>query len=263
MSTVCFLGFDREGPTSAPGDAGQADAVIVAALNLEFNQIKLISIPRESMVDVRVNPQGDGHAETQTMALCLAYAFGDGGASSCENTIRSVSDALYGMPVCAYLALDLGGIVPLNDAVGGVPVRALETIPETGIVEGGETLLLGQDARSYVQWRNEAVLESPLQRQARQTQYVKAYAARLLERTAQDPGTIPAVYEAVTKHAVTDLSASELAYLAFALASTGTAHLKTTTLSGEMRHGESYGEFHFDQASVYETVLDTYYHRID
>ena len=263
MATVCFLGVDREGPARATEGAGQADAVVVAAVNLETSAVDLIGVPRESMVEVDELGSDGSRRSSQDMALCLAYAFGDGGHASCENTARAASRALCGVPVTRYLALDLGGIVAVNDAADGVRVTALETIPDTGIVEGRETLLLGEDARAYVQWRDEAVLESPLARQARQAQYLEAFAAQLPGKVLANPGMATDLYEALSDHTTTNLSMSEAAYLASTLVLADPSNLQITTLAGEMRHGESYGEFHLDERAVFETVLETYYHRVD
>ncbi len=256
MVSACFLGFDRETPSEE--SAGQADAVIVAAFDLDANDVKLISVPRESMVDVEMlSPEGT-YGGTATTALCLAYAYGDGKHTSCANTVRAVSNALYGIPIPFYLALDLSGIVPLNDAVGGVEVTALETIPDSDIEQGQTIRLEGEDARRYVQWRDEPVLESPLQRQARQAQYVEAFALQ----AASNPAALLDLYQATAEHVLTNLSMNELGCLALCLAASDASDLDIVTLSGEMRDGASYGEFYLDQAAAYETILSIYYHPV-
>lgn len=255
MVSVCFLGFDQETPSEE--SAGQADAVIVAAFDLDANDVKLISIPRESMVDVdMLSPEGTCVGSTTT-ALCLAYAYGDGKHTSCANTVRAVSNALYDIPIPFYLALDLSGIVPLNDAVGGVEITALESIPDSDIVQGESIRLQGEDARRYVQWRDEPVLESPLQRQARQTQYVKAF----VSQATSNPAALLDLYQVASAHTLTNLSMNELGCLALSLAASDTSNLNIVTLSGEMRAGQSYGEFYLDQQSVFEAILATYYHQ--
>lgn len=256
MVSACFLGFDRETPSEE--SAGQADAVIVAAFDLDANDVKLISVPRESMVDVEMlGPEGT-YGGAVTTALCLAYAYGDGKHTSCANTVRAVSNALYGIPIPFYLALDLSGIVPLNDAVGGVEVTALETIPDSDIEQGQTIRLEGEDARRYVQWRDEPVLESPLQRQARQAQYVEAFASQ----AASNPAALLDLYQAAAEHVLTNLSMNELGCLALCLAASDASDLDIVTLSGEMRDGASYGEFYLDQAAAYETILSIYYHPV-
>lgn len=262
MVTVCVLGIDRDRSSNEDDGAGQADVVVLVAADLDTGKIKAISIPRESMVDVDMLHPDGSYSKTTTMALCLSYAFGDGGRASCENTVKSVSRALMGVPVPYYLALDLGGIAPLNDAVGGIELTAMETIPESGIEEGRPLVLRGSDARSYVQWRDESALESPLQRQARQSQYIEAFLAQAPEQVRSDPRRALALYDAVSQHAVTNLGLGEMACLA-ELAASGESSFDLITLEGTMRNGESYGEFHLDPASVYEAVLETYYHRAD
>ena len=261
MVSLCILGFDRETVSTEGEGAGQADVVIVATLNIDTNEMKLISVPRESMVEVNEYRPDGTYTGSATMALCLAYAFGDGSHTSCENTTQALSKALHGIAIPSDLALDLSGITPLNNAVGGVELTALETIPESSITKDQDILLLGEDARRYVQWRDESVLESPLHRQARQTQYVKAFAAQLPSKVVTNPSLFLELYNVVKDHSVTNLDMNELAYLVSALATQDASALDVITLEGEMRHGESYGEFYLDEKSVYEAILATYYHQ--
>lgn len=255
--SVCFLGFDQE--SSAGKSTGQADAVIIAAFDLAADDVTLISVPRESMVDVDMFNSDGTYADTATMALCLAWAYGDGKHISCENTVHSVSDALYGISIPFYLALDLSGITPLNDAVGGVEVTALESIPDSDIKQGQTIRLEGENAQRYVQWRDESVLESPLQRQARQAQYVKAFISQALG----NPAALPDLYQAATEHVLTNLEINELSSLVLCLFASDVSDLEIVSLSGEMRDGKSYGEFYLDQQATYETILSTYYRPVE
>lgn len=77
------------------------------------------------MVDIDLYTVGGEFVRTENMQLCLAYAYGDGGTSSCENVTTAISRILANVPVEKYFALDLSGIAPLNDAVGGVTVTSL------------------------------------------------------------------------------------------------------------------------------------------
>lgn len=50
-----------------------------------------------------------------------------------------------------YFAMDMRGIVELNDAIGGVSLVPVQTVSATGIVKGESTFLYGNNALKYVQ----------------------------------------------------------------------------------------------------------------
>ena len=117
---------------------------------------------------------GSDFTGMDTMQLCLAFAYGDGGETSSQYTTAAVSRVLYNMPVNNYVSLDMDSVGELANAVGGVPVTPLQTIPGTNIVKGQDTVLFGNNALKYIQWRDTSVLNSSLDRQARQSQFVQA-----------------------------------------------------------------------------------------
>ena len=158
-----------------PGkNVGQADAVMVLAANLDTGKVTAIGIPRDSMVEVG-EFMGSEFTGMSTMQLCLAFAYGDGGETSSQYTTAAVSRVLYNMPVNNYVSLDMDSVGELANAVGGVPVTPLQSIPGTNIVKGQDTVLFGSNALKYIQWRDTSVLNSSLDRQARQSQFVQAF----------------------------------------------------------------------------------------
>ena len=63
-----------------------------------------------------------------------------------------------------YFAMDMRGIVELNNAIGGVSLVPVQTVSATGIVKGESTFLYGNNALKYVQWRDMGVEGSSLDR---------------------------------------------------------------------------------------------------
>ena len=262
MVSICVIGFDRTAPAEVGEKAGQADAVLVMALDTETGEATAIGLPRDSMVEVG-EFVGDAFIGLDKMQLCLAYSYGDGRETSCQYTTTVASRMLYNMPISYYFALDLSGVGPLNDAIGGVALTPLQSIPNTAIVEGEDTVLFGSNALRYVQWRDTSVLTSSLDRQARQVQYIKAFAAQALGMAQGNVGTLLDLFNTASEYSITNLGVSEFGYLATSVLSSGITNLNVTTLSGEMQHGEKYAEYYLDKNSVYETVLDVYYRQVD
>ena len=262
MVSICVIGFDRTAPAEVGEKAGQADAVLVMALDTETGEATAIGLPRDSMVEVG-EFVGDAFIGLDKMQLCLAYSYGDGRETSCQYTTTVASRMLYNMPISYYFALDLSGVGPLNDAIGGVALTPLQSIPNTAIVEGEDTVLFGSNALRYVQWRDTSVLTSSLDRQARQVQYIKAFAAQARGLAHGTVGPLLDLFNTASEYSITNLGVSEFGYLATSVLSSGITNLNVTTLSGEMQHGEKYAEYYLDKNSVYETVLDVYYRQVD
>lgn len=261
MVSVVVMGYDRTATDEANGQNGQADAVMVLALDTQSGKAIAIGVPRDSMVDVS-KMVGGAYGGQDKMQLCLAFAYGDGAEGSAENVTTAVSRVLYNMPMSYYLAFDMQGVGALNDAVGGVVIDPLQSIPGTDIVEGSQTILFGDNALKYVQWRDTSELTSPLDRQDRQVQYVKAFASTALTRAKGNVTSIVELFNTARDYSITNLGLNEFSYLATKVVGTGVTSLDVITLKGEAKQGDSHMEYYLDKDSVYQTVLDVYYTQV-
>lgn len=262
MVSIAVIGYDRRTEAVVPGKSvGQADAVMVLAANLDTGQVTGIGIPRDSMVEVG-EFMGEEFTGMNTMQLCLAYAYGDGGQTSSEYTTAAISRVLYNMPVNYYISLDMDGVGALANAVGGVPVTPLQSIPGTNIVKGQDTVLFGNNALKYIQWRDTSVLTSSLDRQARQSQFVQAFCKEALSSAKGGVGTLVSLFNTARDYGITNLGVDDFTYLASTVLNTGVSSVDVTTLQGEMQQGKKFAEFYLDKTNVYETVLDVYYHEV-
>ncbi len=256
--SICLIGYDRTGNQEEEGIRGQSDAIMVAALDTETGKASVIAIPRNSLVDVPEYHDGQ-YLGTQKEQICLAFASGANDAESSEIVTTVASRVLYNMPISYYYAIDRQALGVLADAIGGVSLTALQTIPGTNIYEGEDVILLGDNAIKYVQWRDTTNYLSPLDRQERQIQFVKALASQALSALKSNPSIIVDLFNAMSSYATTNLGVSEVSYLASVLASHGISDLNTIKLEGTMEPREYSSEFILDQDSVYQTVLDVYY----
>ena len=260
--SVVVMGYDKSLHANSTAGSGQADAVMVLALDTKTGKATVIGIPRDSMVDVG-EFVGDAFIGQEEMQLCLAFSYGDGAHTSCEYTTTAVSRALYNMPMSYYMALDYDGIAPLNDAIGGVSVNALETIPNTGIVAGQDIVLYGDNAARYVQYRDTSTLTSSLDRQARQVQYLQAFSSKALAIAKGNVTSLIDLFNVANQYSVTNLGVNEFGYLASSVLTNGITSLEMVTLPGEPVQGAQFVEVYLDEEAVYQTVLDVYYTQVD
>lgn len=259
MVSIAFIGQDRR---EGSDEASQADMVMVLSLNLDDGSINVIAIPRDSMVDVGVYV-GDVYLGQKYTQLCRAFNFGESDDESSQLVADLASRILYDVPVPYYFTLDLSGIGPINDSIGGVTLTPIQTVPNTGIVEGETITLYNTNAQKYVQWRDTDVLDSSLQRQARQVQYLRSFATQIIEAATSDPAVLLDLYNTASSYSTTNLTFDEFSYLVSAMVSTGFSSLQTATLPGTMGSGSYYAEYELDTEGVRQVVLDTFYHVVD
>lgn len=269
VTAVLCMGIDREdieGNVSFIGQSGQADMLMLAILDTESGEVNLWNISRDSMTDVDIyNVDGD-YIRTESLQACLAYAYGDGQKTSCENTVRAVSRLLYGMPIQSYAAIDLDAIRPLNDAVGGVEVMIHEEdILPPRFKPGTTVLLQGDDVEAYVRSRRTEQPDEPIDtnnnRMARQRQYMMNFIQKALQMTKEDLTTPVKLFNIAMEddHMITNLNMQKVAYLTTVFSKVNFTEESFQTVPGEVVAGEEYAEFHVDDEALYQMILDTFY----
>lgn len=268
---IAFLGVDKEElglEKDLVGTAGQSDTDIVIVIDTKTGKVSLISIPRDTMVDIDIYSASNIFLRTENMQLCLAYAYGDGGAGSCENVTSAISRILYNVPIEKYFALDLDGIAPLNDAIGGVTVESLYDFKEEGIKKGDTVKIKGDFAETYVRKRDMNNIDASLNRTKRQAQYIQAYVRQLQPAVVQDFSIVSTLYNTATEYSETNISLNDVTYLASFILSKGISDYTQYSIEGEMKASEKvndyvFAEFYPDEDSVLETVVNCFYTQVD
>ena len=256
MATVAFIGFDNRASDDGAKE-GQSDTVMVVALNTDTGEARGIVIPRDSMVAV------GSFSGQVTEQLCLQFAYGTDGDNSSQLTAAAASRVLDNIPVDYYYTLNIEGVAPINDSIGGVTLVPTQTVPGTAAVEGQETTLFGISAEKYVQWRDTTELTSSLDRTARQVSYVQAFAAKVLNSAKSNPAVLINLYQTMGDYTWTNLGLDEFSYLATTMLEHGLTSFDVVTLQGTMQQGDTFAEFYLDQDNVKQTVVDTFYHPVD
>ncbi|MCD7796208.1 MAG: LCP family protein [Clostridiales bacterium] len=268
---IAFIGVDKRElglEDDTVGTAGQADADIVLTIDTNTGEATAIAVPRDTMVDVDLYSESGIFLRTETMQLCLSYAYGNGTDTSAENVTTSISRILYNIPINKYFALDIDGIEPINDAIGGVTLTSLRDFDDLGIKKGDTIHLEGDLTEAYVRTRDLDTIDASLNRTERQVQYIKAFTAQLVPAVMQDFSIISSLYNIASDYSSTDISLSNATYLATLLISKGVTEFDTITLEGEMQasdqledyaEGYVYAEFYPDEDKLLKTVLDVFY----
>ena len=264
--SVVFVGHDDQSNYETIWEGYNcADAIVLVALDTETKKARAIMIPRDSYVYVDVY-QDNVFTETKRMNLTLSYAVDvEDEGQRAQNTVKAVSRIFFGVPLKYYLAMDEAAVANASTAVGGVELEALADIPGAYYSAGDSVLLMGEDAYRYVQYRDVNVFESALDRQERQIQFVKAF---LKKATSGGAKGLIDLYNGVSDEVTTNLGASEVSYLATVFASGRNGNLDISKLKGKTEespdaNGVVHEHYYLDSEDVVETMLETFYTKID
>ena len=262
ITNILFMGIDKRDldEENPMGTGGQADVIVLMAVDTQTGKITMINISRDIMTDVTVYSANGGYVGTEVQQLCLSYAYGDGKETSCDNTVSSVRKLFYNIPINSYIALDLDGIAAVNDSVGGVDVVSPETVSD--FVEGESYHLEGQYAEKFVRSRNYSLVDTNNLRMERQQVYAEAFMQKVISQTKQSISTPVDLFNASSPYTCTNLNPSKICYLAETAVTSDGMLVEMTSVPGEITLNGEHAEFYVNEDSFYEMFLSIFYNEV-
>lgn len=259
ITSVLCMGVDKEvmEDVDVIGTGGAADALFLITIDTSTGTTNMINISRDTMAEIAVYSTSGSYIGTEEMQICLAYSYGDGKHTSCQNQVNAVSRLFYNIPINSYLSLDLEGIKAINDSVGGVTVVSPETIGP--FVAGQTYTLLGDDTEAFVRERTHEVVEGNSLRMERQKVYLESFVKALVEQTKKDIQTPLKLYETATPYICSNLDASKITYLGLNAIRGQYGEFQVKSIEGEVKQGDVYAEFYLDEDKFFDLFLDIFY----
>jgi len=136
--SVLILGVDER-----ENDNGRSDTMIVVSVNPKDNSIKMLSIPR----DTRVNIVGWNGGEDK-----INHSYAYGGVDMSIDTVEEFLD----IPIDYYIKMNMEGFKDIVDAVGGVTVNNdMDLQHGSYVFPKGQITLNGEEALVYSRIRKE------------------------------------------------------------------------------------------------------------
>ena len=265
LQTVLFIGTDALDPYDEELMKyqmnycwNQADFLLLMVLDTDTNQVQMIQLNRDTMTEIpRWDTMGK-YVDTKVMQLCLSFNYGNGGASSCKNTVKASSMLLFDAPIDHYIQIPTSAIGVLNDLVGGVPVTIQEdlTAADPAFTEGSTIHLTGAQAERFVRARMGLENDTNLARMARQRQYMDSFQVQARKAINTDSNFVMKLLEKLSEYLQSDMTAQQLSELVTRLDQGEIAPIRAA--EGELKLGEEYYEFYVDKASLWELVRAAY-----
>lgn len=263
LTNLLVIGIDKEDMAdlrTSGRSGGQADFMLLLSIDKKERTVTPIHLDRDTMTPVQIYGTFGNPAGTRTMQLCLSYAFGDGAAGGCANTMDAVSELLGNIPVDYCLALDMDGIAAMNDLLGGVRVTLKDDFShlDPSMTRGTTLTLTGQQAEYYVRSRMTVADGTNRARMERQRCFMEEAARLLYGRMAQDAQYFNTFLRAMNNHLYMNMSDDWLASLAYTCRDYTLQDIQT--LAGTHSLGEDgFVEFHFDDDALKALITNTFF----
>jgi len=229
---ILVMGIDRV-PSAAPGSreifSGRSDTMLLLRVDPETDSISLLSIPRDTQVEipsVGITKINDANVQ--------------GGATLAARTASSV---LNGVQIDRYLRVSTEAFKELVDLMGGVEVY----VPKPMVYEDktqklkinlspGKQVLTGAQAEQFARFRNDDL--GDIGRVQRQQALLKS-----LRKQLTSPGVIPRIpklVQAMQKYIDTNLTVEEMLALVSAGRKLGEGNFKMVMLPGRFSSPEEF-----------------------
>ncbi|NSL51766.1 LCP family protein [Calidifontibacillus erzurumensis] len=196
--SILFLGID-DGSDHVFSDKTRTDAMILATFNEKEKSVKMVSIPRDSRVELVGRNRMDK----------IAHAHAYGGLDMAVKTVEK----LFEIPVDYYVRLDFDAFIKIIDALGGIEIDVPFDIVEqnshrvknTIKIKKGLQTLNGEQALAYARTRK---YDGDVERGMRQQEILKAVLHKGLSiRAVSKYGE---VIESIGDHLVTNMTFDEM-----------------------------------------------------
>lgn len=220
---MLLLGFDKRPKETV----FRSDTIILARMDPKTKQVWLLSIPRDTKVQI------PGHG---TKKINEAFALGQE-----ELAIKTV-EKYAGVPIHHYMGVNFSGFRKAIDAMGGVWIDVPVAIndPQADATKGdkasridpGYQLLDGDHALTFVRTRH-TFADQDFGRMRNQQAFFLAVADQLANKTPV--AKIPQIVAAMAPYLSTDMSLMEMMRLAQVLQGAGSKRIHTETIAGEWR----------------------------
>ncbi|MCQ2148052.1 MAG: LCP family protein [Bacteroidales bacterium] len=267
--TFLIMGIDEKKDTvhetTDKTGGGQADALFLAVLNPDTQDIKMIGVNRDTMVDVVAVGMGEnGEDKLIEAEIATQHGFGGGMEYSCELTRDAVSKLFYDLPIHGYLSYNLSGVVALNDKLGGVTLNALEDLDTKALTckKGEKVTLIGNAAYNYIQYRDTKKFESARGRLNRQKQYLSKLGKLTFEKMKKDITLPVSLYTEFKDYIVTDLSVDEISWLASEMSKYEFSGDEIYTMEGTTEMGDKYEQFYPDKEALKKLMIEVFYKEV-
>ena len=273
VTTLLIAGIDKEGAaladeqeekltTKTYRDGGQADFLLLLAIDHTDKKIHQLQIDRDTMAEIDILGIFGNEVGTRTEQICLAHSFGATPEDNAKYTIRAVERLLDGEQIDGYYMIDYSALPALNDALGGVTVKIeydMEHLnPEWK--KGSKVTLHGKGAETFVRARMSVGSGTNKDRMVRQNEFMRNAITKMKQRISDDLSFGEQLLDSLGKLSASNMTSKRLADEMYK--ARDYQILEVDHPAGEYtKDRRGYVEFHMKEGAAVEWVLEHLYSR--
>lgn len=236
--TILLIGRDKVGLNT--------DVIMLMSYDIKNNKINMMSIPRDTMVNV----------ERKNKKINSAYS--QDGKGDLEELYAEV-ESIVGFRPDRYLLVSVDAFAELIDEIGGVtvdvPIDMYYSDPEQDLtidIKKGLQTLNGYDSMGFMRFRA-TYARGDLDRIDMQHRFIDAFMEKLV--SAKTIAKIPSLAEILVKNVKTDLSTGNLVWMAKEAVNMNLAeNFKMFTLPGEAQYYKQLSYFMAYEGKTLELI---------
>ncbi len=278
--TILFFGIDSREKLfyddMVPGTFGQSDIIMLAAYDTVNKTVKVVNVPRDSMVKVHRFATDGSRANYKREQITCQYGYGKNPDHCVELVKEILTEQIFnGLKIDYYVVINYGALPVIVDDIGGVTVTMSKdwflpsTIYEASFKAGETATFNGTQAAEFIRARDIHVKESALDRLARQKDFLRGFYTDAKAAVKENPTLIGKIYGDLKDYMHTDLSLTEAVTLAMnAMDADFSVDNSVVVLPGEIGEGDDdegihHMEYYLDEEGVLQVMLDTWYTKWD
>jgi len=262
-TNILCLGVDKEEQMSEvsaeTGSIGQSDAIFLVSLDKIENRLRVISIPRDTMVTLEMYDVAGEYVGQCEGQLTLQYAYGDGEELSCW-LMKEQVEGMLGIEIDGCVAVNFKALKGVTDLLGGVPVYMDEDYtyirPEFA---QGETVNLSADlAHDFCRARIITEDGSAYRRIHRLQVFMSSALSRGKSVSAENPMWLFEAWDAINGYCYMDMDLKSAIQIATDVIACNLSASDVYTLDGYQDSSKMYEEFYLDDAGVARLVNELF-----
>ncbi|GFI11464.1 polyisoprenyl-teichoic acid--peptidoglycan teichoic acid transferase TagV [Lachnospiraceae bacterium] len=262
-TNILCLGVDKEEQMSEvsaeTGSIGQSDAIFLVSLDKIENRLRVISIPRDTMVTLEMYDVAGEYVGQSKGQLTLQYAYGDGEGLSCR-LMKEQVEGILGIDIDGCVAVNFKALKGVTDLLGGVPVYMDEDYtyirPEFA---QGETVNLSADlAHDFCRARIITEDGSAYRRIHRLQVFMSSALSRGKSVLAENPMWLFEAWDAMRGYCFMDMDLKSAIQIATDVIACNLSASDVYTLDGYQDSSKMYEEFYLDEAGVARLVNELF-----
>lgn len=273
VTTILLVGIDKLNATENVDEneyrnGGQADFIILIAIDKTDKKIHRLQIDRDTMAEIKIIGEFGTDAGTRIDQICVSHAYGATPEENAANTMWAVQNLLGEVEIDGYYMIDYGAMPTLNDALGGVRVHLDYDMTNVNAAwkKGRDITLHGKEAESFVRARWYVGRGNNEERMDRQAEFITNALTQMKQRVANDLSFGEGLLDTISALAVTNFTRGRLVnelYESYGFEYLPIDHPEGEYVIADANTAEGYRwgymEFHMKENSVLEWVLDHLY----